>query len=132
MSSSESKGTPPRIIAPRDRPWVFRHPSYSAGLTGQSSARGNFFSVGTWLCSRRIRSNWVETVQVRPTVQAGGGAVELAHRRGRVPLAALFPGQGGNSNGPERSATFCTDGLTHDLRIKMVWDGPRGVVVLSL
>jgi hypothetical protein len=41
--------------------------------------------------------------RVRPTVQAGGGATEFAHRRSRTPLATLVPGQGGGSN------RFCVD-----------------------
>jgi hypothetical protein len=45
------------------------------------------------------RSNGLETARLRSTVQAGGGAIELARRCRSAPFAALVPAQGGGSNG---------------------------------
>jgi hypothetical protein len=45
------------------------------------------------------RSNWGgNRARLRSTVQAGGGAIELARRCRGAPLTALVPGQGGGSN----------------------------------
>ncbi len=77
---------------------------HAAGLDGAGSsrgqARGDSGSPGP--NHEQVGAQSIEPggncARLRPTVQAGGGATELARRCGGAPLAALVPGQGGGSN----------------------------------
>ena len=97
-AASACEGVRPRVPADFGRALC-----YAAGLDGAGTprglARGDSGSPGPDRGAAGAQSIELggNRARLRSTVQAGGGAIELARRCRGAPLAALVPGQGGGS-----------------------------------
>jgi hypothetical protein len=98
-AASECDGVEPRVPADPGRALC-----HAAGLDGAGTSRGqergNPGSPGPNRGQAGAQSIELSgnCARVRPTIQAGGGATELARRCGSALVVALVPGQGGGSN----------------------------------
>ena len=99
LAASACEGVGPRVPADPGRA-LCHAPGLDGAGTSSGQARGDSGSPGPNRGQAGDQSIELggNCARLRSTLQAGGGATELARRCRSTPLAALVPGQGGGSN----------------------------------